>query len=203
MWDSSKGRKEHVTARRPDRQSVLVLRDAYVDIFGIPHKPAVVARIIPPCEYRIEKVAPLVSYLSLYYCKAVVCVEENNTGLAAIGLLKSLGVPLYRRREGTPDKPRFEDGFFTHPWIRPLIVAEGSQAIFARAWDIWCPHVLDEFATFVKKPDGKEEAEGSLKDDDVMAWLIGRRCLPSGTIYREQGRQQYQPATGRVLSAAS
>ena len=48
---------------------------------------------------------------------------------------------------------------------------------------------MSELQTFVKKPDGKEEAEGNLKDDDVMAWLIGRRCLPSGTLYRERAQE--------------
>ena len=190
VWDSSKGRKEHITARVPDRQSLFILRDAYEDAFGFPHKPATVARVIPPCEYRIERVAPLAFYMSLFYGGCTFVVEENNTGLAAIALLKNLGCPIWRRREGTPAAPRFEDGFFTHAWIRPLIVAEGVEAIYEKSWDIWCPHMLSEMQTFVKKPDGKEEAEGSLKDDDVMAWLIGRRCLSSGTIYREQAKQE-------------
>ncbi len=82
---------------------------------------------------------------------------------------------------------------------RYLIVADSAKGrkehvtIYEQGWDIWCPHLLAELTTFVKKPDGREEAEGSLKDDDVMAWLIGRRCLESGTIYREQVREQQRP----------
>ena len=202
VCDSASGAEQQKGSNNPDRHSVKVLRDAYIDKFGLPHKPAEVARIIPPCHFAIERLADYIACMSRFYGNCSVAVEANNTGLAVIVLLKTRGVPLFRRREGKPDNPIFKDGFYTHGFIRPLMISELADAIYQKAFDIWCPHTVTEFTTFVTKPDGSEAAEGAAHDDDVLASAIGKQCLPSGTIYRAMTRQTGDGISRSVGSAS-
>ena len=105
VCDSASGAEQQKGSNNPDRHSVKVVRDAYRNSFGVYHKPAEVARIIPPCHLAIERLADYIAYLSRFYGGCTVAVEANNTGLAVIVLLKARGVPLFKRREGTPENP--------------------------------------------------------------------------------------------------
>ena len=192
VCDSASGAEQQKGSNNPDRHSVKVVRDAYKDAFGVHHKPAEVARIIPPCHLAIERLADYIAFMSRFYGGCTVAVEANNTGLAVIVLLKARAVPLFKRREGTPENPIFKEGFLTTGYVKPLIIANLAEAVYQKAWDIWCPHTVGEFLTFVRRPDGREAAEGAAHDDDVMASAIAKDCLPGGTIYREQAVRQQQ-----------
>ena len=197
-----------------DCHAVLVLRDAYTDRNGQIQKPAVVARIVPPCRWGLEVISERVASMARFWRCSVV-VEANNTGIALLVMLRTLGVSLYQRATGSKENPVFKPGFHTSGDTRPLIIAKLAKALAYRAADsedpldqgqeqeidIWDEFIADELSYFAYLPDGSEAAEPGLHDDDVMALAIGLHCLPSGTIYRDQVREQR--TTGRVLSALS
>ena len=190
VCDSASGAEQQAGSNNPDRHSVLVVGDTHEDAFGILHKPSVVGRIIPPCHAALDILADRLCWLSRWLGNALVVIEANNTGLALIELCKARGVPLFRRVEGSADNPIFKPGFLTNRVTRPFIIANLATDIREQSLDLWCPHIVSELASFVKLPDGTEAAEGGLHDDDVLALAIGRRCLPSGTVYRGQTKDR-------------
>ena len=189
-----------------DCHSVLVLRDGYIAAHGHIHKPAVVARIVPPCRWSLEIISERVAWMARYWQCSVV-VEANNTGIALLVMLRTLGVALYQRMTGSKDHPVPKPGFHTSGDTRPLIIARLAKALNYRPADpqdpldrgmdqeidIWDGGIADELSHFVYLPDGSEAAEPGLHDDDVMALAIGLHCLPSGTIYRDRSRERRGP----------
>ena len=83
-------------AADPDYHSVQVWRTGYDDVRGDYHVPRLVA--LHHSRIDIGYLAEEVFALSLYYGKALVIPEVNNSGLALVRYLLDYGVPCYRRR---------------------------------------------------------------------------------------------------------
>ena len=179
----------------PDQHSCLVWRRAFRDQNGVYYKPALVARVShgDPGSYPIATAAELVNLLSIYYGRAITVVEMNNSGLAFITCLQTLGTPLYYREEYDPNKAgakRRMVGWQTsdtanYGGIRTQILEMLHQLVRENSINIWDKHLIAELGAFIRHPNGKLAAANGKHDDDVMSAAIGLRCLDSASVYAE------------------
>lgn len=192
----------------PDCHVALVLRDGYLDHNRLLHKPAVVARVRPPCRLPMIRLAKLVWMLSYYYGKCVVIPEMNNSGLSFIMALRCLpwSPSIWQRTEIDPHSgiERSWDGWRTtdsaeYRGLRSAIIDNLQEIVLGKGLECWCPHLHSELVDFVNK-GGRREA-GSGHDDDVMALAIGLYNLRFATPYVESARSEYIPPDMRRLLA--
>ena len=101
-------------------------------------------------------------------------VENNNHGYTVINKLKEVYPYLYSEWiegqwfEGITEKV----GWHTNIKTRRLMVDAGKEWIRDKLGKIPDENLLKEMTTFVRNDKGKAEAEGTAKDDRVMAFLI-------------------------------
>jgi hypothetical protein len=189
--------KSQTESSGADAHSFLVVRDTFFDLAKVQHSPAVVARITPPCQVNPEAYGAMLEALSWYYGRCMVVPEMNNTGGGAlIEQLRKRGVPFYIRQKvdyAKQGKITAFEGWQTDERTRRLIISELAWAILNHEIDVWCPHVVSELKTFVRKENGREEHADGCHDDDVLALAIGLHCLDSATVYEARNAQQ-QPS---------
>ena len=101
--------QEQGLAADPDYHSVQVWRSGYDDYSGDYHVPRLVA--LHHSRVDIGYLAEEVFALSLYYGKALVIPEVNNSGLALVRYLLDYGVPCYRRRRMNDSSGMVEKSF--------------------------------------------------------------------------------------------
>ena len=190
----------------PDRHSVLVLRDAYMDPRRVMHRPKLVARLRPPNRMPMIPLSRMVRWLSFYYGRCCVIPEMNNSGMALITALRMQTdcPPIWQRIEVDPHSgiERRWDGWRTtdsaeYKGIRSTIIWHLHEILRKKGLDCYCPHVASELMGFVDK-SGRMEA-GSGHDDDVMALAIGMYNISSGTIYEQAIRQDFIPPEIQAL----
>ena len=168
----------------PDRHSVSVWRDGYHDADFDRWRPAMkVARLRPPFYGEGDEVAGHAARLSRFYgtCMTVI---EINCGLDILRLLKDNGIPCHKRR---PDSHRTgqiveQYGFkMTDKQERNAVIEGFAAAIRDRAIDVLCLHSIQEYKTFIVRPNGRAEAAGGAHDDDCF--IRGTMILtPSGQV---------------------
>jgi hypothetical protein len=170
------------SGKDPDCHAVLVLRQGYHDATAGWVKPAVVARIAPPCRWEISALAEEVWKLAVYYGGPAGCliVPEVNMDRGLIELLKLKSAQIVRRTiiNKAESKETIDLGFQTTQASRGLALDGLARAI--REWDtegegiaIWDEHLIEELGTFVIKKNGRAEHEDGKHDDDVLALAIG------------------------------
>lgn len=174
----------------PDRHSVLVLRKAYRDPDQIQHRLKVVARIRPPNRMPIYALVELVWLLHLYYGRAILIPEMNNSGAAFILGARTKGIPIWQRHDIDPHsgKKRSYDGWRTtdtreYGGLRSAIIWRLHEVLRNMELDCHCPHILSELADFVDKGGRMEAATGH--DDDCLALAIGVFNIESSTTFIE------------------
>lgn len=183
-----------VGGKDPDCHSVLVHRAGYFESGRGWTRPAVVARIAPPCRWDIDVLERAVWALACYYGGQSACmiVPEVNMDRGLIELLKLRGANVYVRTFFNKREFKETDahGWLTSPATREMSIDGLAKAI--REWDkdgegidLWCPHLLEECGNFVVKENGRSEASDGHHDDDVMSCAIGRATIGSATVYTE------------------
>jgi hypothetical protein len=181
---------DQTTGKDPDRHSALVLR-AGKWLHGQGWvRPALVARIKSPCQWEVDLLGEWVKRLHYYYRGSLIVPEINNPGLALLQVLKPWGLPIYQREvfDELQKKITKQLGFKTTPATKPMVIANLARAIReydteGSGFDIWDENAINELGSFVRKPDGKEEAMDGMHDDDVMALAIGLTLIDEAVTY--------------------
>lgn len=147
--------------------------------------------------------------LGTYYNTALMVVERNSAGIAALNHLRTVSYPnLYKMQ--TVQKETIEEtealGWITNVVTRPLIIEALKDAISQHAYILHDPDSVAELMTFVRnKKTGKVEASSGSHDDRVMTLAIGayvRSINPDFSQPRDEGyldrtglREQMVPVT--------
>jgi len=129
---------------------------------------------IAPWDFAIA-----LNAVGLWYNKAVVAVEVNNTGHAVQDpLIRVHNYPNLHMWRGRPDKIRLYRsrlyGWETNVFSRPLLIEAGRRALNENLCTIHEQKLLDELADFTRTDSGKYEAEHG-RDDRVIAFLVALR----------------------------
>lgn len=171
-------------AADPDYHSVQVWRSGYDDINGDYHVPRLVA--LHHSRVDIGYLAEEVFALSLYFGKALVIPEVNNSGLALVRYLLDYGVPCYRRRRMNDSSGMVEKsfGWSTDKITRKTVIDHLASEILDENLDIPCEEVLKEMRTFVVNERGKPEAAPGHHDDHVLAAAIALYNIDAATKYK-------------------
>jgi hypothetical protein len=189
---------DQTKGKDPDRHSILVLRRAYVDTVA-QHRLRVVARVRPPNRMPMYALVELTWLLHLYYGRALVIPEMNNSGMSFITGARAKGIPIWQRKEIDPHsgKERGYDGWRTmdtaeYGGLRTAIIDRLHEILREEAIDVHCPNIHAELVDFVDK-GGRKEA-GSGHDDDVLSLAIGVYNIDSATVYAEPVMERQVPA---------
>lgn len=184
--DPATGESQTV-GKNPDATSIMVFRQAYVDVTTRETVPAkLVARVLPPFYGDDDIAAGHIDRLSAFYGGCLVALEVNQ-GLQVLRCLRDAGVPLYKRIVPSARTKAKEEqyGFkLTSADQRRTVIDGLAAAIREDRLDIPCPHVCDELGKFVVKKNGRAEASTGAHDDDVMTLAMAWEVLPLATTYR-------------------
>lgn len=202
--------ESQTTSDEPDRNSVLVIRDGYIDAStGKWNPPAIAARIMPPCFWDPDILEEAVAKLSAYYGLCMVAPEMNmDRGMVEL-LKKREIVPIYQRTVFNEREDREEKklGWVTTESTRRMILANLARAIrefgkVGEGVEIRCEHAINECSLFIRKQSGREEAMYGAKDDDVLALAIGLTVVASGTkMVRQSTTREVPPEIQRLRRA--
>jgi len=131
-----------------------------------------------------------------YYNDAYAGVENNNHGYSVLSRLKEEYPYLYTEwTEGQWFEAFTEKiGWHTNIKTRRLMIDAGKEWVREQLGKIPDEFLLKEMTTFVRDDKGKARAEGTAKDDRVMAFLITimmyERCpLHIRNTYRKQPKE--------------
>ncbi len=174
----------------PDRHSIGVLRAGFFDSQRGWVRPALVARIKPPCFFDIPQLTEQVWSLAQHYGGMHGCliVPEVNMDRGLIELLKLKGANIAKRTiiNKAESKETIDLGFYTTTSSRGMIIDSLARAI--REYDVEndgidipCHHALGELETFITKKNGRQEHEDGHHDDDVLMLAIGHAHLDQAT----------------------
>jgi len=202
--DPATGRDQTKT-KNPDRHSIGVWRAPYLDEFGNERKAKLVARVRPPFQGESDLATAHIDHLSRFYGRAIV-VLEMNMGLGILELLKTRGVPLYKREvmdERDRSTPLVQYGFKLEDrqMKRTLI---DCLAIHLREdqIEVECPHWLHEARVFMIDDDGSECAPSGEHDDDVMGSAMALYTIGNATLYHTPRRTRKPPKDLKNWKAA-
>ena len=186
--------QEQGLAADPDYHSVQVWRAGYDDVNGDYH----VSRLVALHHSRVDigYLAEEIFALSLYYGKALVIPEVNNSGLAIVRYLIDYGVPCYRRRRMNDSSGMIEKsfGWSTDKITRKTVIDHLASEILDENVDIPCEEVLKEMRVFVVNEKGKPEAAPGHHDDHVMAAAIALYNIDGATKYKGFKKKQLSNA---------
>jgi hypothetical protein len=171
-------------AADPDWHSVQVWRSGYEDFHGVYH----VSRLVALHHSRIDigYLAEEIHALSLYYGKALVIPEVNNSGLAIVKYLLDYGVPCYRRRRMNDSSGMVEKsfGWSTDKITRKTVIDHLASEIIEENVDIPSEEVLQELKVFIVNEKGKPEAAPGHHDDHVLAAAIALYNIDGATTFK-------------------
>jgi len=168
-----------------DRNSVLVLRDAYQDGHHVWHDVKVVARVRASNQWDPAPLARLIAPLAKHYGDCPIVVE-NNKGLPLITRLRDdHHCRLYcaEHWDAVKQAKASTYGWHTDEGSRRQMVATGQEYIREQKIEILDADVIAELKTFIFDRKGKATAASGAHDDDVIALLMGLCCLHTATAY--------------------
>lgn len=189
------GDKRQTTGKNNDNHSLSVWREGYFDDLSKRwRKRKKVARVKPPYQANSDEVAKKAILLSKFYGTCIYG-QETNIGLEILREVELAGIPLFQQeklseRTGKPVKIygyRMSDARTRSALIQGLAMAIRLEEI-----EVFCPHTLREYKTFVKN-GAKDEAAPGKRDDDVLSDAIALAVLPSATTYRTPKVKQQDP----------
>lgn len=186
VWDTIENSEVIKGTGERDRNSVLVLRDAYRDGKGNEFKVKVVARVKSPNQWDDTPLAQLTAELAEYYGHCIIAVESNK-GVAAIEKLRDKHKALlYVRRRWAERRQSFtnELGFCMDADSRRQVVSTLQEYVREQRVEVLCPNIVGELKNFIFNTSGRAEGAPGAHDDDVLALGIGLVCLPAATVYR-------------------
>jgi hypothetical protein len=181
-----------------DRNSVLVLRDAWQDDRQVWHPVKLVARAAAPNQWDDGWLALLIAPLAKYYGDCMIVVE-NNKGLALITRLRDeYGCRLYcsEHWDAVQQATAQTYGWRTDEGSRRQMVSTGQEYIREKKLELLDAHTIAELKSFVFNTRGKATAASGAHDDDVIALLMGLCCLHHATVYPK--RSVPVPASART-----
>lgn len=124
----------------------------------------------------------VVTIMARHWNNAVIVVEHNNHGgttLATIRHYEEYPEHLIYQTNFTKEKadddfkhPEKRFGWYTTPKTRPIIINNLAQLIRDKEIPYFNSNDITELGTFVKKPNGKSEADSGCFDDCVMTNAI-------------------------------
>ena len=174
---------------------------------GLAHGDNSVAQVMKRTTHGLVHVASLVAkdepdvfgadvvLIAKRYNNAWIVPETSEgTGVAATKAMRNTFYPyLYSQvsQEATAGKMESRTwGFNTNMLTRPIMVTDLRAMIRDGLLQTWDEATLKECATFIKGPDGKFQAQGSRKDDRVMALALAVqghiRCPMPASAAQEQ-----------------
>lgn len=180
----------------PDRHAVGVWRAAYYDSLTERHRPAKkVARLKPPFYGDGDVVAGHVQRLSKWYGDALVALEVNK-GMDILRLLRTAGVPLFKRRafshrlNETVEQYGFKMGDKEE---RKALIEGFSAALRSGEVEVLDLHAIAEYKNFIVTPKGRAEAASGKHDDDVIGDAIAWETLPSAHEFKKMVAKHQDP----------
>lgn len=158
-------------------------------------------------KWDSDVLAHRMDLMSKYYGRCIATVEANNFGSALIKELQALGVPLWQRTQvdsSNPNKQLKFMGFLTTKKTKEWWVEECAQVVRDKEIIIQYAPAVDDFESFVRKPDGTCGAIDGKHDD----WVAGigiclvtkawKRMQPPPRVQpRYQSGENFQELTGR------
>jgi hypothetical protein len=175
----------------PDLHGVVVLRAGFSDKQGKWNRPGVVARIIQ-CRWDIDVLELAMWRLARMYGPSYGCkiVIEMNMDRGLTELLKQRSADLYQREIFNQREQKYSKayGYQTNERTREVVVECLARAI--REWetpqegiDLFDEDLIVECENFVRKSNGRSEANQGHHDDDVMACGLGLLLIDHATTY--------------------
>lgn len=139
---------------------------------------------IPPDQLGMLAVAA-----AKRYNMAMIAIERNNHGLAALQKIQDLGytnVYFELIAEHPPARPRKRLGWYTTKANKPLIIDMLAAEIRERIDLIQCKETLQEMLVFKQFEDGTLGAEVGHNDDRVMSIAIGKYLRTKSPLLRKR-----------------
>jgi hypothetical protein len=123
-----------------------------------------------------------------YFNEALLIPERNNTGLTTVLTIHNAG---YKNLflEVSIDKQKQTEketmGWRTTATNRDMMIDEYNRLFEEGQLGIFCPHMVREMQTFVKKPNGKREHENGFHDDMLFAAFL---CIQGAKVQHFKAR---------------
>lgn len=109
--------------------------------------------------------------IGLYLNKALIAPENNSLGYATCSVLEKIYPKVFKQEVKTKDaKPKV--GWTTDKRTRPQMVSHLIEEIREDSTELRDPILVDQCLSFVRKPNGKVEAQDGKQDDYVIARMI-------------------------------
>lgn len=192
----------------PDSHAVKVLRKGYIDDMGRWVRPALVMSLQlyndgprRGCWYDIDVLTDHVLRASQYYGNCLI-VPEINMDRGMVELLKLEGANIYKREVFNKRKNETMGsyGWQTTTKTRPMIIENLARAIresrskdYGEGIEINCSDTIKECESFIRKPNGREEAAQGAHDDQVIGLAIGFQVIDLATMYSEPRVESFIP----------
>jgi hypothetical protein len=202
--DTCGGRSHVRNPEAGDFHAGLVLRAGYVDDHGQRQPHAVVAALLPCCQFDPDVLADKMHLLSDYYGGCLVVFEVNNTGAAFRQEAVRLAMNLYCEEQ----TDKFTSvvtkylGWTTTKETRAQLIGTLKKHLRCNATSetrpdgvvCWSPVVAQECADMTRDLDGTDRAPGSKHDDHVMALGMALQCVSGATYLAPKRRRRREPA---------
>jgi hypothetical protein len=136
------------------------------------------------CQIEPDEFGRQLSLLGKWYNAAFLGVEANKNGDTVLNELKHCTYPLsqiYTRTHST-DGGRYsipQEGWLTTTVTRIHLINDLDRAIRQKSVIINSGQTVSELMSFVRKPDGRVEADAGRKDDCVFSLGIALAVMPS------------------------
>lgn len=152
------------------------------------------------CRLRSNRIdaytwANLLHLLSLYYDRALVCVEVTGAGQTTVKRLAELKTPQYVRVEAGVNNPTPSHSYGWAETHQSKYELAGDLREWLRATQgaVYCSVLLDECSTFIRNETGKlGPEEGKYSDTVIAAGLT----LQASQFLGEKPKQVDAPVTG-------
>lgn len=180
---------------------------------GLAHGDNSIAQVLKRSPKGLSHVSSLVAkddpdvfgsdaiLLALLFHNAWIVPETSDgTGVSACKAMRNKFYPyIYSQvsQEQTAGKVEARSwGFNTNVLTRPIMVNDLRAFIRDSLLQTWDEATLKECATFIKGPDGKFQAQGTRKDDRVMALALAvqghLRCPMPATVQAAEAQPEEQ-----------
>jgi len=129
-----------------------------------------------------------------YYHGALTAVENNNHGYSVCRDLQEMDCNLYFTKKYSPKGKKIgirKAGWTTTGFSRPLALDQLREEIDGGI-ELRDKVIIAQCKTFIVKDNGKPEADGSFKDDGVMATAFGSFVIQEHPWKKKKIKRQYE-----------
>ena len=175
----------------PDSHGSGIIRAGFIDKQGRWNRPAVVARVVS-CRWDIDVLEVVMWRLARLYGPAYGCkiAIEMNMDRGLTELLKQRGADLYQREIFNQREQKYSKacGYQTNERTREIVIECLAKAI--REWDtpgegidLFDEGIIVECENFVRKANGRSEANSGHHDDTVVGVGLGLLLIDHATTF--------------------